>query len=57
MMTVFPYGNNQKDPLFRQASQVFYIVLHIGSGTWKNSELPPRLGLKKRVGFNSTEKR
>ena len=28
MMTVFPYGNNRKDPLFRQASQVFRIAAH-----------------------------
>jgi len=27
-MTVFSYGNNQKDPLFRQASQVFRIAAH-----------------------------
>ena len=27
-MTVFSYGNNQNDPLFRQASQVFRIAAH-----------------------------
>ena len=28
MMTVFSYGNNQKDPHFRQASNVFRIAGH-----------------------------
>jgi len=28
MMTVFSYGNNRKNPLFRQASQIFRIAAH-----------------------------
>ena len=29
MITVFSCGNNQEDPLFRQASQIFRIAAHL----------------------------